>query len=148
MEYISIKLKKTYLNLINDLRINPEIPFIFSDSKKELMEELIEDIRRKISIFNYSHISNNFTINKIKFEKVMNRYEITFCFINGLNFGWGYGNNLNGWNLTLSFDENYNLIYYFCFEAAYGKNDIQKLLRIIESFFRREILPIMYKLYE
>ena len=144
MEYISIKLKKTYLNLINDLRIESEMLSIFSDSKKEL----IEDIRRKISIFNYSNISNNFTINKIKFEKVMNRYEITFCFINGLNFGWGYGNNLNGWNLTLSFDENYNLIYYFCFEAAYGRNNIQKLLRMVEGFFRREILPIMYKLYE
>lgn len=144
MEYISIKLKKTYLNLINHLRIESEMQSIFSDSKKEL----IEDIRRKISIFNYSNISNNFTINKIKFEKVMNRYEITFCFINGLNFGWGYNNNLNGWNLTLSFDENYNLIYYFCFEAAYGRNNIQKLLRIVEGFFRREILPIMYKLYE
>lgn len=144
MEYISIKLKRTYLNLINDLRIETENLSIFCDSKKEL----IEDIKRKISIFNYGNISNNFTINKIKFEKRMNRYEIRFCFINGLNFGWGYGNNLNGWNLTLSFDENYNLIYYFCFEAAYERNEIQKLLRIVESFFRREILPIIYKLYE
>lgn len=146
MEYISINLKETYLNLINDLRIESEIPPLFRDSNKELME----DIRRKISIFNYRNISKKFTINDIRFSKKIYKYDITFGFINSLNFGWSYSssNNLNGWNLTLSFDENYNLLYYFGFEAAYGRDDIRKLLRIVENFFRREILPIIYKLDE
>lgn len=140
MEKNSIYVKKLFLEEIEELIVGSNISIV----KKELME----DIKRKISIFNYKNISNGFILNHFFINKGnfcnLLTYDIRFNFINSLKFGWSYYHGydyttLKGWTIIIKIDEDLNVLLNNLFDLSipyYIKKNIY-------NFLMKDIFPMI-----
>lgn len=140
MEKNNIYIKKLFWKEIKELRVGSNISIV----KKELME----DIKNKISIFNYKNISNGFILNNlfIKKENFCNllTYEIRFNFINSLNFGWPYYydydfKTLKGWTILIKIDKDLNVVLNNLFDISVP----DYIKKYIYNFIMKDIFSII-----